>query len=325
MNLESKLKMYGFKCGNDDNWPLFEWPTTVTFSSLDIPIDAPSNPVPTKVTYQWNNLTSSPFDRFQVTRLNFNPYNKNNPVFFEEAIMFGPNCVQNNPFTGRGFIVDDHRTDWTSSCHEFDPHLGQQPPNWPKEGQGEIHAVIKSPEGENSNWKSPFTGSNNSVALISVFFPPHLPNYPDTTYLWTWYDYSMFSDSEVIFNKARPITFMQSSPKIGAGTSLALADYFDYYEVNGTFPIDSTNATMYKKCGADWSKSKDSDYVLTDTERAVEKVPREQYKGQNFSSMSLTLNNALITANPNNTKDCKDWEIEELHQFQEEVFSLRCF
>ena len=62
-NQETKLQKYGFKCNNDENWPLFEWSAKFTFSSMDIPIDAPSNPVPTKVTYQWNNLETSPFDR----------------------------------------------------------------------------------------------------------------------------------------------------------------------------------------------------------------------------------------------------------------------
>ena len=320
-NQETKLQKYGFKCNNDENWPLFEWPSKITFSSMDIPIDAPSNPVPTKVTYHWSDLETSPFDRIQVTRLDYNQYNKNNKIFYEEAIMFGPNCLLDNPFPGNGYIVDDLQLDWTSNCTTID--LGQQPPNWPQQGQGKIHAVIKNPENMGANWISPFTGSNNSVALISVLFPPHKPNYPDNTYLWTWYDYSQYNKTEAKFTKARPITFMQSTPKLGAGTSLALADYFDYFEVNQTFPNEHINVTMKKKCGIDLFKPKDPNYTLTDTERAVEKVPRVHYKGSNFSSMSLALNNALKSSYPNNTKECRNWTVQELHQFQEEVFSHR--
>jgi len=332
VKLNSKLEKYGFQCQNDDNWPLFEWPDRITFSSMDIPVDAGSNPVPTKVTYQWKNDLSAqsiPSDRIQITRLNFNSYNNDNynPNYYQEAVMLGPNCVQGEPLTGRAFIVSDRRTDWTSRCHPLD--LGQQSPNWPQKGQGKIHAVIKKPANSGQNWISPFTGSNNSVALISVLFPPTnttvFPQYPDSTFLWTWYDYSLYEDKfSDKFSKARPITFMQSAPGIGVGTNLALADYFDYYEVHQPFPnINYTNLKMDRACNATWDKPKGPNETLTDYERAVEKVPRMQYKGTNFTSMSNALNMVLKSSYPNNTKECQKWTVQELHRFQEEVFSMR--
>jgi hypothetical protein len=66
---------------------------------------------------------------------------------------------------------------------------------------------------------------DNNVMVVSVLFPPALPNYPEATYLWTWYSPFPGSDG----SHSRPVTFMQSQSKVGVGTSLALADYF-YYE-----------------------------------------------------------------------------------------------
>ena len=80
---------------------------------------------------------------------------------------------------------------------------------------------------------------------------------------------------------------------------------------------------MDRACNANWDKPKGPNETLTDYERAVEKVPRMQYKGTNFTSMSNALNRVLKSSYPNNTKECQNWTVQELHRFQEEVFSMR--
>ena len=61
--------------------------------------------------------------------------------------------------------------------------------------------------------------------LLSVLFPP-TKEYPGPRYLWTWY--SPMDGSRGLHS--RPVVFMESASTIGEGTSLALADYFDYKE-----------------------------------------------------------------------------------------------
>jgi hypothetical protein len=65
------------------------------------------------------------------------------------------------------------------------------------------------------------------VVVISIIFPPG-PGYPQGRYLWTWYSPFPGSDG----THSRPVTFMESASSIAeGGTSLALADYFDYKEL----------------------------------------------------------------------------------------------
>ncbi len=80
-----------------------------------------------------------------------------------------------------------------------------------------------------------------TVTVFSVLFPPSLPNYPEATYLWTWY--APLDASGVA---SRPVTFMQSQSGLGKGTSLALADYF-YYE-RFAQPIDPANFAVPAFC-----------------------------------------------------------------------------
>ena len=74
-------------------------------------------------------------------------------------------------------------------------------------------------------WTRLWLGWYNLITL-QVLFPPHPPQYNTSTNLWTWYDYADFIEKK---GDARPILFMQSASTIGVGTSLALADYFDYH------------------------------------------------------------------------------------------------
>jgi hypothetical protein len=67
---------------------------------------------------------------------------------------------------------------------------------------------------------------------LPILRPP--PNYPEATYLWTWY-----APQDGTGTQSRPITFMQSQSGVNVGTSLALADY--YYYQNFQQPIDPSN------------------------------------------------------------------------------------
>lgn len=236
--------------------------------------------------------------------------------------MFGPNCEQ----LGKGFIIYDNKTSWESTCipltvGQLKHQLGQQPPNWAELGRGKIQAVIRKPVGAPESWISPFTGSSHSVGLIGALFPPAKPQYPDSTYLWTWYDYSLYEHKpSQPFTKTRPITFMQSAPGAAVGTNLALADYFDFYEISSDIklPTQYTQDKLDKACGTNWSEPSEN---LTDEERAIEKVPRNDYKGTTFTDMAVVLNNWLSASNP--TKPCNNWTVQELQNFQEIVFGHR--
>ena len=239
--------------------------------------------------------------------------------------MFGPNCP-NGPnesyYSGKTFIINDIETNWKSTCNKNHTFIGQDPPWWPTLGQGRIHVVIRKPANASDAWISPFTGSNISVALISGMFPPSKPHYPDSTYLWTWYDYSHYPDNPAAnspFIKTHPITFMQSAPGIGVGTNLALADYFDFHVIESDLklPHHYIAEKLDKACGKSWRKAGDPN----DKERAEEKVPRDHYKGSNFSQMAAVLNHWISSANP--TKPCNNWTVQELQKFQEMVYEKR--
>ena len=109
----------------------------------------------------------------------------------------------------------------------------QEPPDWETipAVEGTIQATITN---------NPVVGPNNVVTIFSVLFPP-AKNYPEATYLWTWYTPQNPDGTE-----SRPITFMQSQSGVGVGTSLALADYY-YYE-NFSKPIDPSNFDIPSVC-----------------------------------------------------------------------------
>jgi hypothetical protein len=109
-----------------------------------------------------------------------------------------------------------------------------EPPNWVaiKGEQGTIQATV-----ENNSVLCP----ENTVTILSVLFPPSVPNYPDSTYLWTWYS-PLTADG----TSSRPVTFMQSQSGVGVGTSLALADYFNYHQFDQ--PIDPSNFNIPSQC-----------------------------------------------------------------------------
>jgi hypothetical protein len=90
-------------------------------------------------------------------------------------------------------------------------------------------------------------------------------------------------------------------------------------------------STFRIKCGDD-GFHKDSEELkqpsghkqasVSDLKRARTKVPRAEYKGNDFQSMSSTLNKWLLKEAPN-SKDCDEFTVEELQRIQIMLFGLR--
>lgn len=216
----------GFACGNPRGWELVEWNPNFGMTTLMTPVDAASNPLPTRVLYRWASDAeyTALTDRAQHTLMWYGA-NPASGLVNEAALMFGvaPSGVTPPPHSGSSFLIDQH-DDGSVTCQSMP--LGEEPPWWASipAVDGAIHACISD---------NAALCPGNDVAVIGVLFPPS-DEYPQGRYLWTWY--SPFPDSNG--SHARPVTFMESASTIAeGGTSLALADYFDYIEL--TQPIDA--------------------------------------------------------------------------------------
>ena len=266
----------GFTCGNPNQYPIFNWTNHFAVSAFMIPVDFPHNPYPTEVFYRWKddgteNYSGNPFDRSQST-IFYNNYNSFEKISLLRADIFGHwnGSVESNsgessqspgqPIKGAGFLTKTSLENWQTTCDTMladDMPIAQQPPWWPSLGLAQIMGVIKKPAKsvQNDSWVSSFTGSDRTVAIIRVTFPPHLPNYPTSTSLWTWYDYTDFILATAAGNQnnhsspARPIVFMQSAPKFALGTNLALADFFSFHmlpeSVHSRTPLDLKNLRKF--------------------------------------------------------------------------------
>lgn len=220
----------GFTFGNPNNYELFTWNPNFGMTVFMTPVNEKFNPLPTRVLYVWKpdeayQLSS---DRSQSTLMKYT-YNPDNPFTAQTALLTGrvPTGITPPPNSDAGFLINYHNNDITKCIGFGEFPFPQQAPNWPQVPavQGTIHATINN---------NPTLCPNTIVNMISVLFPPAEPNYPDSTYLWTWY-----SPLDATGAHSRPVTFMQSQSGVNLGTSLALADYFDYEEY--TTPIDPCN------------------------------------------------------------------------------------
>lgn len=217
----------GFTFGNPNNYELFTWNTNFGMSVFMTPVNEAFNPLPTRVLYNWRSdaeyRVSS--DRSQSTLMKY-IYNPTNPFTSQEALLTGsaPAGTTPPPNSGAGFLIDYLGDRIINAIGFGNFPFPQQRPNWVQTPavQGRIHATIN-----NNRVLCP----NKQVTVVGVLFPPSEPNYPDSTYLWTWYSPLNASGSS-----SRPITFMQSQSGVGLGTSLALADYFYYEEFRTPIP-----------------------------------------------------------------------------------------
>jgi hypothetical protein len=221
----------GFTPGNPDGLQLVTWNENFGMTAFMTPANESFNPLPTRILYRWAEDSDYHLlsDRAQNTRMSY-MYNAGynpNKVDYENVLMFGPApaSVEAPAESGESFDVFYHPNDPTPDCHricvEGEP-LAEEPPGWAssKGTDGAIHAVIV---------ENPDLCPGHTVAVIGELFPPS-DEYPQGRYLWTWYSPIDAGGTAGPGSHARPVTFMESGSEIGVGTSLALADYWDYRE-----------------------------------------------------------------------------------------------
>jgi hypothetical protein len=210
----------GFAAGNPDGYELVVWNPNFAMTTLMTPVDAGSFPLPTRVLYRWapDAVYRDATDRAQSTVMRHDA-NPASGLRTQTALLFGiaPRGAPSPPYSGCGFLID---LDEGGSQRSDAIPLGAQPPWWTRipAVHGRVQACV--------------TGNaalcpDDAVTVISVLFPPSR-EYPQGRYLWTWYSPFPGSDG----SHARPVTFMESASTIEeGGTGLALADYFDYREL----------------------------------------------------------------------------------------------
>jgi len=229
INTWSPATIPGFNAGNPFNYQLIEWNSCFAMTTLMTPVDSASMPLPTCVLYQWKPDADyqQARDRTQCTMMSYE-YNPSAGFETQIAMLYGaaPGGMSSPPaLSGQGFIFNEiifitrgYPTPVVLSCQNIG--LGEEPPNWAAipAVEGTIQATVVN---------NPALCPNQTVTIISVLFPPST-QYPQGRYLWTWYSPFPGSDG----SHSRPVTFMESASNIAeGGTSLALADYYDYLEM----------------------------------------------------------------------------------------------
>ena len=226
----------GFAVGNPNNYSKFVWNSNFGMTAFMTPVNENFNPLPTRVLYVWkpDNEYQVASDRAQDTLMQYT-YNNNVNTSAQIALLFGPAPKGTTPPSGAAaaYLITQHVSDILDDCIQF-PYP-QEPPNWVSipAVRGTIAATITN---------NPVLCPGTTVAIYSVLFPPAEPNYPEATYLWTWYAPMPDNDG----TSSRPVTFMQSQSGVGVGTSLALADYYYYEEFSQ--PIDPSNFNVPPRC-----------------------------------------------------------------------------
>jgi hypothetical protein len=231
----------GFSAGNPRNFANFAFNRNFGMTAFMTPVNETFNPLPTRVLYVWKSDADYKLasDRSQNTLMRYN-YNQfsGQAMASQVALLTGPAPKNVLPpaTSDQGFLINYY------SLAQIAPTcLGasqfpfpQEAPDWVSEPavKGTIRATIAS---------NPVICPGTTVAVFSVLFPPAPPNYPEATYLWTWY-----APLDASGKSSRPVTFMQSQSGVGVGTSLALADYFYYEEFKA--PIDPSNFAVPACC-----------------------------------------------------------------------------
>lgn len=214
----------GFQAGNPEGYPLWEWAANQGITVFMTPVNQAYDPMPTRVLYRWDPDPFTPVSvRSQSTLMRYAVPVPPENYSYQLALL------QRQPPPARSYDA------FYDADGNFDPGPSEQPfpfdtepPNWVSIGQGEIKATISD---------NPDFCPGNIVTVAGVMFPP-AKNYPQGTYLWTWY-------SPIEGTLSRPVTFMQSASALGVGTSLALADYFYFDKYDQ--PIDAENFELPAK------------------------------------------------------------------------------
>jgi hypothetical protein len=230
----------GFQVGNPNGYENFVWNGNFGMTAFMTPVNEAFNPLPTRVLYVWkpDSEYSVYSDRAQNTLMlyTYNPNTPTQPIVSQEALLTGPAPagIQPPPDSDTGFLITNNADGSQACIGGSNFPFPQEPPDWVSIPgvEGTIQATINM---------NPVVAPNTVITIYSVLFPPAAPNYPEATYLWTWYAPQNSSGTE-----SRPVTFMQSQSGVGVGTSLALADYFYYQDVPE--PIDPANFNIPSAC-----------------------------------------------------------------------------
>jgi hypothetical protein len=232
----------GFRVGNPEGFKPFAWSTNQALTAFSTPVNGNFNPLASRTLYVWKSGADYKVytDRAQSTLMLYT-YNPDQPAGAKPidtvtSLLTGiaPKGVTPPPHSGTGFLSTVYR-DGTQSCESGKNFpFGAEAPDWISTPgvQGTIRATISD---------NAVLCPNTVVNVWSVMFPP-ATNYPDGTYLWTWYAPVPGTDGTA----SRPVVFMQSDSGVNTGTSLALADYF-YFEDLKT-PIDPANFDIPAVC-----------------------------------------------------------------------------
>lgn len=229
----------GFTVGNPDRLENFVWSSNFGFTALMTPVNEKFNPLPTRILYVWKPDIeySVSSDRAQSSLMLYT-YN-GGTTREQEALLMGPPPPGVPPpadsDTGFLITVDDDGSESCIGGSQFP--FPQEPPDWISIPA--VEATIRATITDN-----PVLCPGETVTVYSVLFPPAPPNYPEATYLWTWYAPLVGSGGR----RSRPVTFMQSQSGVGVGTSLALADYFYYDEF--AEPIEASNFAVPDACAS---------------------------------------------------------------------------
>jgi hypothetical protein len=237
----------GFARGNPRGFRNFVWNDNFGMTAFMTPVNESFDPLPTRVLYVWkpDAKYAVASDRAQDTKMLFD-YNPDNSqdIAAQVALLTGPPPpgTPRPPDSDEGFLINYYRNDRKG------PYRGctciggsafpfpQEPPNWVSIPA--VEATIQATITDN-----PVLCPGETITVFSVLFPPAPPNYPEATYLWTWY-----SPLDPTGTRSRPVTFMQSQSGVNLGTSLALADYYYYEEF--AEPIDPANFAVPSCCPA---------------------------------------------------------------------------
>jgi hypothetical protein len=189
----------GFTVGNPNGYQNFVWNLNFGMTAFMTPVNGTFNPLPTRVLYVWkpDKDYSICSDRAQNTLMmyDYNQPNSNN-MSAQEALLTGPPPagVAPPPDSATGFLIN-FLEDGTSTCiggNQFP--FPEEPPYWIS-----IPAVEATIQATIAN--NPVVAPNTTVTIYSVLFPPAPPNYPEATYLWTWY-----APQDTTGTRSRPVT-----------------------------------------------------------------------------------------------------------------------
>ncbi len=232
----------GFAVGNPKGFQNFVWNSNFGMTAFMTPVNGDFNPLPTRVLYVWKDDQNYAVysDRAQNTLMQytFNP----GATAAQQALLTGPAPSGMAPpvDSATGFLITFNKGGGSTCIGGSQFPFPQEPPNWTA-----IAAVEATIQATITN--NPVIAPNQTVTVFSVLFPPAAPNYPQDTYLWTWY-----APQNAAGTKSRPVTFMQSQSGVGVGTSLALADYFFYQDF--VQPIPPANFDVPSSCSAQTRK-----------------------------------------------------------------------